>query len=79
VVIALCTCAPFEAGAAESDLLHWKKIAGPLVGGAVLGPAYKELDAFDAMCTGIGDVIVSADGSSVEMFYFAGGNDYTKT
>jgi hypothetical protein len=71
---------PFQSGAAESDnLLHWTKIAGPLEGGSVLGPSYAEQDAFDALCTGIGDVIVSADGASFEMFYFAGGNDYTKT
>jgi hypothetical protein len=72
--------ASFNSGAAESDdLLHWTKVTGPLKRGAVLGPSYTDEDAFDALCTGIGDVTVSADGSSFEMFYFAGGNDRTKT
>ena len=56
--------------------MTWERLKGPLPGGAVFGPIGDDSDAFDALCTGIGDILIHED-DKLEMFYFAGSNDRT--
>ena len=59
-------------GLAESpDGVRWTKIDGPRADKSVFGPA-DDVDAWDGLHTGVGDVIREDDGSLL-MFYFGGG------
>jgi hypothetical protein len=59
-------------GLAESaDGVRWNKVDGPRADGSVFGPA-DDVDAWDGLHTGVGDVIREDDGSLL-MFYFGGG------
>ena len=59
-------------GLAESaDGVRWTKVDGPRTDGSVFGPA-DDVDAWDGLHTGVGDVIREDDGSLL-MFYFGGG------
>jgi hypothetical protein len=59
-------------GLAESaDGVSWTKVDGPRADGSVFGPA-DDVDAWDGLHTGVGDVIREDDGSLL-MFYFGGG------
>ena len=51
--------------------MRWTKINGPRADGSVFGPA-DDVDAWDGLHTGVGDVIREDDGSLL-MFYFGGG------
>ena len=60
-------------GLAESaDGVRWTKIDGLRADGSVFGPAENDVDAWDGLHTGVGDVIREDDGSLL-MFYFGGG------
>ena len=59
-------------GLAESaDGVSWTKVDGPRADGSVFGPA-DDVDAWDGLHTGVGDVIREDDGSLL-MFYFGAG------
>ena len=63
-------------GLAESpDGVRWTKVDGPRADGSVFGPA-DDVDAWDGLHTGVGDVIREDDGSLL-MFYFGGGGAET--
>ena len=63
-------------GLAESpDGVRWTKVEGPRADGSVFGPA-DDVDAWDGLHTGVGDVIREDDGSLL-MFYFGGGGAET--
>ncbi|CAE7217557.1 unnamed protein product, partial [Symbiodinium natans] len=61
-------------GAATSvDGARWRRLKGPLEGGACLDPSEDE-DAFDCVHVGVGDVVELPNGT-LWMYYFGGGLD----
>lgn len=58
--------------AASEDGIAWRRIRGPLPGGAAMDPA-SSMDAFDSTHVGVGDVVQLPNGT-LWMYYFGGGS-----
>lgn len=61
--------------AISDDGISWKRLRGPLSGGACFDPSVDE-DAFDSVHVGVGDVVRLPNGT-LWMYYFGGGRDCT--
>ncbi len=65
--------------ARSSDGLSFRRVAGPVAGGAVFGPSEAGKGAFDDLHVGIGDVQWDAQANKWVMYYFGGDGSYGPT